>query len=341
MVVSLIAMLLAVPVAIGIALFITQYAPKQLARPVAYIVDLLAAIPSIVYGIWGIGVLAPKLAGVQTCAVPPQRIPLFANRNVPTGSIFDGSIVLAMMILPIITAIRRDVFERTPRTNIEAAWALGATRWEMIRLAVLPYGRPGVISGSMLGLGRALGETIAISLILSAPATGSPSRVSIFTGGETFASKIANNAAEFNDPKSDRRLHRRRPGAVRADLRRQRRGPLDRQPPQGVLMTTLTAPPASTPSALAAQPGHGWRKAKDRIATVAGHRRFVVALVPLIWLLWTVISRAAGRSCPRRWWTGDQRNHHLPGRWRRRLPRDRRHRSSRSRSARSSRCRSP
>jgi phosphate transport system permease protein len=104
------------------------------------------------------------------------------------------------MILPIITAISRDVFDRTPRQNVEAAWALGSTRWEMIRLAVLPYGRPGVIAGSMLGLGRALGETIAITLILSKSGVGSPFTFSIFNGGETFASKIANNAAEFNNP---------------------------------------------------------------------------------------------------------------------------------------------
>ena len=199
---SLIAMLLAVPVAIGIALFITQYAPNRLARPVAYIVDLLAAIPSIVYGIWGIGVLAPHLSGVQRTLYHLSAIPIFENQNVATGSIFDGSIVLAVMILPIITAISRDVYERTPRANIEAAWALGATRWEMIRLAVLPYGRPGVVSGSMLGLGRALGETIAISLILSAPGNGAPFSFSIFGGGETFASKIANNAPEFADPKA-------------------------------------------------------------------------------------------------------------------------------------------
>ena len=105
------------------------------------------------------------------------------------------------MILPIITAVSRDVFERTPRANIEAAWALGATRWEMIRLAVLPYGRPGVISGAMLGLGRALGETIAVTLILFTPGQGNPFSWSIFDGGSTFASKIANAAAEFNDPK--------------------------------------------------------------------------------------------------------------------------------------------
>ena len=198
-VISLLAMLIAVPIAIGIALFITQYAPKRLARPVAYVVDLLAAIPSIIYGIWGITVLAPKLAPVQR-ALYHIPGPLFEDKNVEQGTIFNGGLVLAIMILPIITAISRDVFDRTPRQNVEAAWALGSTRWEMIRLAVLPYGRPGVIAGSMLGLGRALGETIAITLILSKSGVGSPFTFSIFNGGETFASKIANNAAEFNNP---------------------------------------------------------------------------------------------------------------------------------------------
>jgi phosphate transport system permease protein len=198
-IISLIAMLIAVPIAIGIALFITYYAPRRLARPVAYVVDLLAAIPSIIYGIWGITVLAPKLAPVQR-ALYHIPGPLFQDKNVEEGTIFNGGIVLAIMILPIITAISRDVYERTPSQNVEAAWALGSTRWEMIRLAVLPYGRPGVISGAMLGLGRALGETIAITLILSKSGVGSPFTFSIFNGGETFASKIANNAAEFNNP---------------------------------------------------------------------------------------------------------------------------------------------
>ena len=202
--VSLIAMLLAFPISVGIALFITQYAPKRLAKPVAYVIDLLAAIPSIVYGIWGIAVLAPRLDGVQRGIYHLGFIPFFKDHHVPaaTGTIFVAGIVLAVMILPIMTAISRDVFARTPTHNIEAAWALGATRWEMIRLAILPYGRPGVISGAMLGLGRALGETVAMYLILAKPATGAPFTTSIFNGGETFASKIANNAAEFEDPKS-------------------------------------------------------------------------------------------------------------------------------------------
>jgi phosphate transport system permease protein len=199
--ISLLAMVIAVPIAIGIALFITQYAPKRLARPVAYIVDLLAAIPSIIYGIWGIIVLAPALRPVQRFLFHLGGFELFKDKGFDLGTIFDGGVVLAVMILPIITAISRDVFERTPRQNIEAAWALGATKWEMIRMAVLPYGRPGLISGSMLGLGRALGETIAIALILSKPSNGSPFSISIFDGGQTFASIIANSAAEFNDPK--------------------------------------------------------------------------------------------------------------------------------------------
>ncbi len=198
--ISLLAMLLAMPVAVGIALFITQYAPARVARPVAYLVDLLAAIPSIIYGVWGIIVLAPVLTPVQKALYHLDFIPLFANKGAATGTVFDGGVVLAIMILPIITAVSRDVFERTPRSDIEAAWALGATRWEMIRLAVIPYGRPGVVSGAMLGLGRALGETIAITLILYVPGEGSPFSSSIFNGGATFASKIANASSEFNNP---------------------------------------------------------------------------------------------------------------------------------------------
>jgi len=198
---SAIALALAVPVAIGVALFITHYAPAALRKPVSHAIDLLAAIPSIVYGIWGIYVLAPHLEGVQRTLYHLDFIPLFADEGIATGTIFDAGVVLAVMILPIITAISREVFERTPRGHIEAAWALGATRWEMIRMAVLPYGRAGVISGAMLGLGRALGETIAILLIVSGTAPGQSFTASIFNGGSTFASKIANDSAEFeSDP---------------------------------------------------------------------------------------------------------------------------------------------
>jgi phosphate transport system permease protein len=194
---SVIAMVLAIPIAVGIALFITQYAPKRIARPVAYVIDLLAAIPSIIYGIWGYTELSPKLEPVQR-ALSHLPSALFDNKH-PNGTIFDAGVVLAVMVLPIVTAISRDVFERTPRQNIEAALALGATRWEMIRMSVLPYGRAGVVSGAMLGLGRALGETIAVYFVLS---TVGGFDWSVFTGGSTFASKIALGSAEFNNPKS-------------------------------------------------------------------------------------------------------------------------------------------
>jgi phosphate transport system permease protein len=198
---SVIAMIIAVPIAVGIALFMTQYAPKRLVAPIGYVIDLLAAVPSIIYGIWGFTILSGYLAPVQRVLYHLGGLPIFKDQGFITGSIFDGGVVLAIMILPIITAISRDVFARTPRQNIEGAWALGATRWEMIRLAVIPYGRAGVVSGSMLGLGRALGETIAISLILAAPSPNAPFHSSIFGGGETFASKIANSSGEFaNNP---------------------------------------------------------------------------------------------------------------------------------------------
>jgi phosphate transport system permease protein len=197
---SVIAMAIAVPVAIGVALFITQYVHRRVSGTLAFLVNLLAAVPSIVFGLWGIVVLAPKLGVVvDFLSTHLGFIPLLAP-GIRTGNVFVASVVLAIMILPIVTAISRDVFMQTPRDQIEAALALGATRWEVIRMTVLPHGRSGVISASMLGLGRALGETIAVLIILSTPAPGSPFSASIFAGGETFASKIANAASEFDTP---------------------------------------------------------------------------------------------------------------------------------------------
>ena len=126
--------------------------------------------------------------------------PLFASAGISGGTIFFIGIVLAIMVLPIVTALSREVFDQTPVTHKEGALALGATRWEMIRVAVLPFGRPGVISASMLALGRALGETIAVTFLVSKLADNTPWTFSLFNGGETFASRIANNAAEFDTP---------------------------------------------------------------------------------------------------------------------------------------------
>jgi phosphate transport system permease protein len=199
---SAIAMLIAVPFGVGVALFITQYAPRWLSRPAASLVDLLAAVPSIVYGLWGLQVFGPHIGGVQ--AVLEKLfgwLPLFKSTGIGAAStILTVAVVLSIMVLPIVTALSRDVFDQTPITHKEGALALGATKWEMIRTAVLPFGKPGVISASMLGLGRALGETVAVMIILSALADGASWSWSMFNGGETFASKIANNAAEFDSP---------------------------------------------------------------------------------------------------------------------------------------------
>jgi phosphate transport system permease protein len=201
---SLFALIIAMPVSLGIALFLTQYAPRRLARPFAYIIDLLAAVPSIIYGLWGAVVLAPALAPITGWLNDALGfIPIFASGNVDRGigqTIFTAGIVLAVMLLPIITAISREVFDRTPTMQVEGALALGATRWEVIRTTVLPFGKAGYISASMLGLGRALGETIAVLIILAT--TTRNFGWSLFDGGDTIASKIARAAAEFNDPKS-------------------------------------------------------------------------------------------------------------------------------------------
>ncbi|MCF8568906.1 phosphate ABC transporter permease subunit PstC [Gordonia sp. HY002] len=201
--VSVIALIIAMPVSLGIALFVSEYAPKRLAAPIAYVVDLLAAIPSIVYGLWGILVLGPAMTGPNQWLVDNLGfLPFFARpenaANMSTGgTVLTAGIVLAVMILPVITAVTREVFAQTPHGHREAALALGASQWEVIRFAVLPFGFSGYISGSMLGLGRALGETMALMLIIS---TAGPINFNLLESGETFATIIANNAAEFDDP---------------------------------------------------------------------------------------------------------------------------------------------
>ncbi|MCV7377927.1 phosphate ABC transporter permease subunit PstC [Mycobacterium alsense] len=199
---SITALMLAVPIAVGIAVFLTQYAPKRLARPFGAMVDLLAAVPSIIFGLWGIFVLAPQIEPIATFLNRHLGwLFLFKKGNVSLaggGTIFTASIVLSVMILPIITSVSREVFRQTPQIQMEAAQALGATKWEVVRMTVLPFGRSGVIAASMLGLGRALGETVAVLIILrSAARAGS---WSLFDGGYTFASKIASAAAEFSEP---------------------------------------------------------------------------------------------------------------------------------------------
>ncbi|MFD3595876.1 phosphate ABC transporter permease subunit PstC [Nocardia sp. NPDC058640] len=199
---SVFALIVAVPIGVGIALFLTHYAPSRLGKPFTMLIDLLAAVPSIVFGLWGFLVLAPQIAPVQEFLNSNLGwFFLFADGNVSIaggGTIFTAGVVLAVMILPIITSVAREVFALTPRAHIEAAQALGATKWEVVRMTVLPYGRSGVIAGSMLGLGRALGETIAVLVVLRTASNAG--NWSLFDGGYTFASKIASAASEFSSP---------------------------------------------------------------------------------------------------------------------------------------------
>jgi phosphate transport system permease protein len=199
--VALFALILAMPVALGVAIFLTQYAPRRVAGLLAYSVDLLAAVPSIIYGVWGLHVLATQLRPIATWLNHTLGwFFLFATGTasvVGGGTVFTGGIVLAVMILPIITAVTREVFAQTPQDQIEAALALGATRWEVVKTTVLPFGRSGYISGAMLGLGRALGETVALLIVLRG--TQKAFGWSLFDGGSTFATKIAATAWEFND----------------------------------------------------------------------------------------------------------------------------------------------
>lgn len=164
-----IAIVIAVPMAVAVALFTSHLAPKAIAGSVSYLTDLLAAIPSIIYGIWGIAVLGPASVPVTDWLADHLGfIPLFAGPASTTGrTMLIAGIVLALMILPIISSVAREVFQQTPKGLQESALALGATRWEMIKMVVLPFGRSAVAAGSMLGLGRALGETMAVTIILS------------------------------------------------------------------------------------------------------------------------------------------------------------------------------
>ncbi len=202
---SLLALIMAVPVAIGVALFITHYAPRKLASALGYVIDLLAAIPSVVYGLWGMIVLAGFVQPFYVWLGQNLNwLPFFQGDQVSgTGrTIFTAAIVLAIMVLPIITALTREVFLQTPRLHEEASLALGATRWEMIKMAVLPFARSGMVSSIMLGLGRALGETMAVAMVLSASGI-----ITVNLIGSQNPSTIAANIALRNGEASQMDMH--------------------------------------------------------------------------------------------------------------------------------------
>lgn len=200
---SAIALTIATPLAIGVSIFLSEIAPKWLRQPVGFLVDLLAAVPSVVYGLWGIFVLIPLLRDPITPFLRDTlhlgNTPLFAGPNYGYSMLAAG-IILAIMILPYISAVTREVLLAVPRSQREAALALGATRWEMIRDAVLPYARSGIIGGIILGLGRALGEAMAVTMLIGNRAEIS---ASLLAPGYTMASLIAN---EFSEATSDLHL---------------------------------------------------------------------------------------------------------------------------------------
>jgi phosphate transport system permease protein len=195
---SIVAMVIAVPVAVAIALFLTHYAPRRMRGPIAYVIDLLAAVPSIVYGLWGALVLVPHMNGLFGWLNDYLGwTGIFSWEGGAPRSMLTVGILLAIMILPIITNVSREVFRQVPQMHEEAALALGATRWEVIRMSVLPFGRSGVISASMLGLGRALGETMAVATVLSPDFLIHSSLLD--PGGGTFAQNIASKFSEATE----------------------------------------------------------------------------------------------------------------------------------------------
>jgi phosphate ABC transporter permease protein PstC len=190
---SAIALIIGVPVAVATALYLTELSPQRARVPLTILVDLLAAVPSVVYGLWGYLFLIPKLKPAEQWFADTFSFIPYVSGHVAGPSIFIAGLILAIMILPIVSAISREVISTVPSEHREAALALGATRWEMIRMAVLPYSRPGITGGAMLGLGRALGETIAVLLVI-----GDDPAIShfIFGQGYSLAAVIANEFGE-------------------------------------------------------------------------------------------------------------------------------------------------
>ncbi len=195
---SAIAMVIGVPIAVATALFITELSPHRLRQPLTILVELLAAVPSVVYGLWGVFVLIPKLRGTEQNFSDSLSFLPFVGGSVAGPNYFIAGLLLAIMILPIVSAISREVIATVPVEHKEAALALGATRWEMIRIAVLPYSRSGITGAALLGLGRAVGETIAVVLVI-----GNATQVGehIFDQGYSLAAVVANEFGEAaNDP---------------------------------------------------------------------------------------------------------------------------------------------
>ncbi len=202
--IAAIALLVAVPVGVATAIYISEYAPHVLRRPLIAVIDLMAAIPSIVYALWGLFFLMPRILGSdQWLAHHLGFVPFLHFTKADTigsyvGAMFIAGLVVSLMVIPIVTSLSRQVFSQAPQGEREAAYALGSTRWGMIRTVVLPFGRGGVIGASMLGLGRALGETIAVTFILT-PLTYAFSIHVLEGGGNSITAEIANFYTQYDN----------------------------------------------------------------------------------------------------------------------------------------------
>jgi len=199
---SFLALLIALPISLGTAVMLSELAPRWISTPVSFMVELLASVPSVVYGLWGIFVLAPWLAAHVETPISKSALAHFPLFNAPPNGndVLTAAVILAIMVLPFITAVSRDILQAVPRAAREGSYALGSTRWETIARIVIPYGRSGIMGGVVLGLGRALGETMAVTMVIG----NSPNiHLALFKPGYTMSSVIAN---EFSEASAD--IHR-------------------------------------------------------------------------------------------------------------------------------------
>jgi phosphate ABC transporter permease protein PstC/phosphate ABC transporter permease subunit PstA len=307
------ALIIGVPVAVATALFLTELCPRRARAPLGFLVDLLAAVPSVVYGLWGVFVLIPRLRPAEQWFADTFSFLPFVAGPVAGPGYFVAGLILAIMILPIVSAISREVISTVPVEHKEAALALGATRWEMLRMAVLPYSRPGITGAAMLGLGRAIGETIAVVLVIgNAPTIGN----SIFSQGYTLASVIANEFSEAASTPIHRsalfaagltlflltlfvnivarryinRAQREKTGPRRA-LRLGQAGTASEAPPDPEPVSDSPAPSAAGLTATHVSPG---RRRRDKAMRSLLALATVVALIPLVLVIYFLLQKGLG-----------------------------------------------
>ena len=289
---AVIALVIAVPVSVGIALLLTEVVPYRWSRPIVYVIDLLAVVPSVVWGLWGILVFAPWIQHIYTSiGSGVNGIPVLGSLFGPPtsgASFFTAGIILAFMITPIVTSLSREVIATVPAIDREGAYALGATRLEMIRGAVWPHSQGGVVGAVLLGLGRAMGETIAAALVIGSSATITSH---LFAPGYNMPAVIAN---EFGE--AIRRVPRRADGARRAPVRlhdhHQRHCPHGRGAFRPTAEGCLMADTAEQQKVDLREPPC-WRRTKNRIATTLMVLSFVLVIIPLGFVLFTVIAKGA------------------------------------------------